>query len=395
MQKKSLYLILFLVLLITSNNLNCEKNKTLSKNKIDKIVKTFQNQNAKSLEISDLSLFGLNENEITNFTYNKSTKKFEQYKSLKLKSSISKIYSNYIKRFCKIGKYNDYIIVRHGSNSYAFDKDLTSIEHTFKDTLKDFRVNDKYLYASIGGYGHLKGSSKRAHLCIFDSELKMISKLDSGIDKEIDNILIYKNIAYLLDDLMMPLYVLTADISDKANPKLIKTVKSMSVNAHLVYSWIFTKNQKWIVTEAFSHLGGWGHNFINYDINDIDNFSKIEGFISHRITKKSEKGIALLASDQINPIDNIWVIIKTSQDKNPSIAKAKYKNNEIIYEKLYEIKDYKFSENEKIFTMDKIEDYVIIITSENRILIYKNDKNSMNLILNQKFNKKYYYKIVM
>ena len=100
----------------------------------------------------------------------------------------------------------------------------------------------------------------------FDCNLKELSRIKLDFNylaerssaKNIDDILIYNNIAYLIDDVEEPLFVFRADVSDKHNIRLIDDYFFEGTNAHLSIQLINPELNQWIIKEDYAVMFGSG-----------------------------------------------------------------------------------------------------------------------------------------
>jgi hypothetical protein len=101
--------------------------------------------------------------------------------------------------------------------------------------------------------------------CCLSDGLEEIGSIALGLDedyfrpeKNVDDILIHQNTAFLVDDVIMPLYIFKADISNKNEPVITDRVCLGGVNAHLAHQFINPVLRQWIVHEEYGHQGGSG-----------------------------------------------------------------------------------------------------------------------------------------
>lgn len=112
------------------------------------------------------------------------------------------------------------------------------------------RPNGYFDYVFYGNYLFvLAGNS----LVILDDSLTEVSRLPlevkKGVVKGAHNIIVYKNMAYLLDNQSRPIYVLKVDLRDVKNPKIVSStrINDDTPNLELDYQWLDTENLKWIM----------------------------------------------------------------------------------------------------------------------------------------------------
>ena len=72
---------------------------------------------------------------------------------------------------------------------------------------------------------------------------------DEQVAKNADDIIIAGDRAYLLDDVMAPLFIFEVDVSQPAQPTVIERVEGRGINAHLTLQWVDTAAGYWTVSQ--------------------------------------------------------------------------------------------------------------------------------------------------
>jgi hypothetical protein len=129
----------------------------------------------------------------------------------------------------------------------------------------NFKNISKLRFKSIGSIcsdeENIYVGADSSFIC-FDCNLNELSriKLDFNYmpEKNIDEIMVYNNIAYLIDDLIGPLFVFRADVSDKHDIRLIDDHSFEGVNSNLSFQLINPKLNQWIIKENYGVMGGSG-----------------------------------------------------------------------------------------------------------------------------------------
>ncbi|NEQ40885.1 MAG: hypothetical protein F6K40_33575 [Okeania sp. SIO3I5] len=92
--------------------------------------------------------------------------------------------------------------------------------------------------------------------------LELLDFLWGGEKKNAHDILIYQSIAYLLDNVVSPTYVLRVDISNPNNLQILSTFHISGINHHLRTQWINPDLNQWCILQSYSTQGGSGENII-------------------------------------------------------------------------------------------------------------------------------------
>lgn len=133
-----------------------------------------------------------------------------------------------------------------------------------------------------------------------DKNLKELSRLELEGKKKADDIIIYKNNAYLLDNFAITLYLFRVNIANPKNMQIDQRIKFVEVNAHLEDQWLNPEFDQWMVTESFSRWGGQGKNVHIFSMKEGKMISKQQIFnnrISGRYDIVYDEGIVNVKVD--------------------------------------------------------------------------------------------------
>lgn len=89
-----------------------------------------------------------------------------------------------------------------------------------------------------------------------DENLNELNRIN--IEKNAHDIVFYNNDAYLLDNIMQPLYILKVDVKNPSKLQIVKREDFSGVNAHLDYQWLNPELNQWVVIQSYAHMGGSG-----------------------------------------------------------------------------------------------------------------------------------------
>ena len=194
----------------------------------------------------DYKFFGLIIAEPDNITVLKYEKRTE---------SFIRIGSKPIKSVRKLLKFRESIVAMRKQQVDMLSLDLTTMATRGFNSIGAIYADRDNLYVGADG-----------SLICFDYTLKMLNKLKLDFHlsaewnnrKNVDDIVVYNNTAYLIDDIVSPLFVFRADVSDKNNIKLIDDYSFEGVNSHLSLQLINPEFNQWIIKEDYGVMGGSG-----------------------------------------------------------------------------------------------------------------------------------------
>ncbi|HHH76552.1 MAG TPA: hypothetical protein ENL03_05970 [Phycisphaerae bacterium] len=168
------------------------------------------------------------------------------------------------------------------------------------------------LYVSYGG----------DFIC-YDVDLKEVARIElevsAGKKKNAHDILVHNGTAFLLDNVMYPIYVFTVDVSKLAEAKIVHRTELQGINHHLVSQWLSDKSSCWYILSSSSHRGGRNQE-VNYARFDGKKLKFIEAespswFWSRR--GGETKGTSVLAVTKSVPA---WAVLK--EKNNQFLAKC-------------------------------------------------------------------------
>ncbi|MFY7805774.1 MAG: hypothetical protein ACOVQ7_20390 [Limnoraphis robusta] len=222
------------------------------------------------------------------------------------------------------------------------------------EQLKVYGCGDVAAMATDGNYIFVCTDGK---LVALNQDLETLDEVDLALQglgwrkkKNAHDILIDKSIAYLLDNIVFPTYILRVDISNPSHLQILTTFDITGVNHHLRGQWINPELKQWCILRYYGTQAGSGENIIilplDLDSGSVDLSSshiqrsyfqegKILGYesISYASFGGSEKsGFDLIAVTSFPPI---WGLIHDEQERL-YLAKIKTFNNRIkLQDKLY------------------------------------------------------------
>lgn len=269
------------------------------------------------------------------FNYNNETKKYENFDFLVTFPRANVVRIGDIDYFWDKKRYG----IKTNNEITSFSLENRSFLSTviFDEPIQDLASYNNYIYVCVEN-----------SLIVLDHNLKEVSNLSlefEGVKKNAHDIIIYDDVAYLLDNIMYPIYVLKVDVKEPSELKIIEKVKIDGINQHLSHHWLDLESEKWLIRQEESTRTG--------------DFSSI---YSLEMYKKNNKVKEIDYSDIANniitstPISPIWALTYSSDDVNSiRLVKINYKQNNLLVESyfdLYENETYQF-ENDDVMLKEK------------------------------------------
>lgn len=84
--------------------------------------------------------------------------------------------------------------------------------------------------------------------------------------KHIEDIRVHNGTAYLVDDVVFPLFLFRFDVSDPAAPECIDTIPIEEVNQTLQQQWLDPPNDQWGIIQETTYMGGGTQSVYIYDL---------------------------------------------------------------------------------------------------------------------------------
>ena len=135
----------------------------------------------------------------------------------------------------------------------VYDKDLNQLASQ-PSKIFDFEVNENYLYGL---------REKVLEITDFKNPSSPIRVSSLDFEKTSQDIIFQDDKLYLLDDVMMPLYLHLVDVKNPKEPKL-SSYQTQEINAHLDTQDV---TDKWFAIESYVHMGGGGKNLLVFNTN--------------------------------------------------------------------------------------------------------------------------------
>jgi len=173
-------------------------------------------------------------------------------------------------------------------------------------------------------------------------------------DKNAHDILIYGDTAYLLDNIMGPLYLFRADIKDPTNLQIQESIVFQGINAHLERQWLNPELNQWCVVQSFAHRGGSGKIVHIYRMDEGKEQTAAQAIFSQlRIPEKKEEGFDIKGATHSPPI---WAAVQDVEEKY-YLARVESTDNRLSFSDLFQLH---FSDRHRDIILRRRDDYLFI-----------------------------------
>ncbi|NEP86334.1 MAG: hypothetical protein F6K18_05585 [Okeania sp. SIO2C2] len=204
--------------------------------------------------------------QLTQFTYNSQTQKYESQAVVNLEET------PFPPSSWELVASSDSIIVgkniERRPNQEQTDRPQSKVIKLSPslEKLKVYECADVAAMATDGNHIFVCTGGK---LVALSQDLETLDEVDLELEgwgwrkkKNAHDILIHQSIAYLLDNVVEPTYILRVDISNPSNLQIISTFDITGINHHLRKQWINPDLNQWCILPYYGTQGGSGENII-------------------------------------------------------------------------------------------------------------------------------------
>jgi hypothetical protein len=168
------------------------------------------------------------------------------------KNELSKIIDIKIKNAADAVKFKNHYILYSGTEIFSFNKEGGIAAQKKYSSIGSITADNDAIYISADGL----------FICL-DEKLNEIGKTDLGIAKNAHDMMIHEKNAYLLDNLLIPMYIFKIDITRAAAPIITEKYLMEGVYSHLFAHCLTDDAKGWIIFQSYGHQLGNGY-IINY-----------------------------------------------------------------------------------------------------------------------------------
>ncbi|MBA7510480.1 hypothetical protein ES705_02465 [subsurface metagenome] len=214
-------------------------------------------------------------------------------------------------------------------------------------------------------------------------ELNRVKLEHNGWQKNAHDILIYKNTAYLLDNIMRPLFLFRVNIENPRNIQITERITFHGINAHLDAQWLNPKLTQWLVLQSYGHRGGSGKVVHIYPMDKDKEILATQEIFSHRrIPEEKEGGLDIRGITDIPPI---WAVVEDTEKKY-YLAQVSSDDNKISFSNVLDLDSIhpyrkviiKHNDN-YLFIVPKYHSLVIIDVEQQPKIVLSKDLGKFNV----------------
>ncbi len=220
-------------------------------------------------------------------------------------------------------------------------------------------------------------------LIVLDSSLEELGRvsleISEGWVKNAHDIFVHNDIAYLLDNIMFPIYILKADIEDFSNPQIIERLQIYGINQHLDHQWLDTVNNQWAVVQSESTHGGYYLGVYLFDGSRVSDgkIARQNIYADNIVTNASPDGFEILSVTETTPI---YALVIEGNVSGVSLAKIDHTVGEIFLgDKLLLTEEEEFVSSPRL---KKSGEYLFAAYKNNMAIINTTD-NRFDFVMNQ------------
>lgn len=324
---------------------------------------------AEPLGINGILAYG--DGQFKNYKYDRSTGEFCPLATLEISIKNTHEYFEMI-------KFKDNIFV-------LADNELTKYDTAFK-RIKSIKF--QYCLTANANENALFVSADQ-HIYCFDENLNELSKIKYQTHKNAHNIMFDGNIAYLIDNIVWPYYILTVDIEDPRKMRLIDMYKVEMPNAHIFGQCLDKKNGRWLVFVKWNCRGSSGQKTYVFSPENIktpifEEIINISRYFSQPETPKYQNLKILSASNAAAP----FIIVQKHKGDGKydiSLAKIQAEKDRIIINDCLHIIDSHGGYGDSIKTVYEKDLFIIYKSGGDTIRFI--DANKPKILLEAKFHK--------
>ncbi len=236
--------------------------------------------------------------------------------------------------------------------------------------IRTFRIFDEFIY--VCGEGDL---------IVLNYDLEEMGRIDLNLKgwedpKDAHDIIVYQDIAYLLDNLVVPTYILKVDVSSKENMEILETREIFGVYTSLLFHWLNPELKQWLIIISESGRFGSSNSIGVYSTEEVSLINRQNIYSSIRdfegLDKTEISGIKIAAVTDFSPA---WAIIS---DEGLFLAKiTSNKDGEVDFQKIFEI-----NIDGRIRFIEEKEDHLFLLIGET-FMVFDVNKPSKPVIVRE------------
>jgi hypothetical protein len=197
-----------------------------------------------------------------------------------------------------------------------------------------------------------------------DKDLRELSRVGVFMAwARVDDILIYENTAYILDDILMPVLFYRVNIENPNNIQISEKLSFETVNGHLEDQWLNPELDQWFVLERYAHMGGAGQVVHIYSMSGGKEPLAIQEIYraANTIPTPTVEGVFIRGITELPPI---WAVVQDKEGEH-YLAQVDSENNSVSFSNFLHLDD--LDAGEKIIIKRK-DDYLFIAPEHGDLL---------------------------
>ena len=114
----------------------------------------------------------------------------------------------------------------------------------------------------------------------FDTDLERLGETslpDELAGKHMEDVLVYDGVAYVVDNVVYPMYLFRIDVSDPTDPSYLEVLETMGIGQSLHQQWLEPDANGWRFLQTTSHRAGGEQNVILTPMTDAASGGTVEG----------------------------------------------------------------------------------------------------------------------
>lgn len=166
---------------------------------------------------------------------------------------------------------DSFFIVKDNTLS-RLNEDLEMEKTLDLNNVGSFAASDDTIFISYND----SFASFNYNLVMLDSfELNVTDDTYGSVKKNAHDIVIYENQAYLLDNILFPIFILIVDIENPQSMQIKNSAFIWGINQHLNDQCLIPELKHWLILQSTSHMIGHGQSMI---ICSMDNSEELESY---------------------------------------------------------------------------------------------------------------------
>lgn len=242
--------------------------------------------------------------------------------------------------------------------------------------LEKVKVREFAEIAAIDIDGETIFVGTEGRLVSLDRDLEILGEVDlelpsfRGGKKNTHDILVYDSVAYLLDNVIEPTYILRVDVSNPSHLQIISTFDIVGVNHHLKRQWLNPDLNQWCILQSYGTQAGSGENIITFPMNlstGSTDFSRSQIPFPFEFNSMASGYQAISYSDfmgsefegteliTVTPLPPNWAVIHDRQEQL-YLALIDTQNNYIVFDRKVNLGELKncYDQEAEITLIDKL-----------------------------------------